>query len=230
MSPASCPWSEFQPGTIAFCEERLCAWIVEPANAWSNLGYILAGLFILWTNHRAAQNSGSAELGSLRIVGIASVLVGLGSFAFHATGTFIGEVLDVSAMYLISGLLVVLNLRRLHGLSASKVARYYWLLVASSSALLILTHHSGIPVFVMQVIWGLYLEWRLWKSPDGSANYRNLTIALALFAAAFGIWILDITGIVCDPANHLLTGHAIWHLLGAAVLVYLYKHHEQFSE
>ena len=44
---AMCPWSDYAPATIAFCERRLCAWIVEPSNAWSNVAYVLVGLLSL---------------------------------------------------------------------------------------------------------------------------------------------------------------------------------------
>ena len=38
---------------------------------------------------------------------------------------------------------------------------------------------------------------------------------LGLFLLSFSIWVTDITGVLCDPANHLVTGHAVWHVLNA---------------
>src|SRR5690606_5856714 len=113
-----CPWSRFDPGTIAFCERRLCAWIVEPSNTWSNLAYIAVGLYLLWICRDRRHEALSA-------VGVTAVLVGIGSFAFHATGTFIGEVLDVSAMYLISGLFITFNTRRLFAWSERQLLALY---------------------------------------------------------------------------------------------------------
>ena len=45
--------------------------------------------------------------------------------------------------------------------------------------------------------------------------------ALAIFAAAFASWILDITKTACAP-DSIVQGHAIWHLLGAASAYCLY--------
>ena len=42
-----CPWDGLPPGTVSFCEARLCAWVAEPANAWSSLAYVLMALYML---------------------------------------------------------------------------------------------------------------------------------------------------------------------------------------
>jgi hypothetical protein len=51
---------------------------------------------------------------------------------------------------------------------------------------------------------------------------------LAALALAFGIWILDLSHIVCAP-HSLLQGHAVWHLLCAASggFVYVYYRSER---
>ena len=40
-------------------------------------------------------------------------------------------------------------------------------------------------------------------------------------AGAFSL--LDVTRVWCDPANHWLQGHALWHLLSAASLYALFR-------
>jgi len=52
---------------------------------------------------------------------------------------------------------------------------------------------------------------------------------ISSFAIAFIFWNLDIHNIVCDPKNHLLTGHAVWHLLNAIAIWYIYRFYEQFK-
>ena len=42
-----CPYTAFDPATIAFCEERLCAWVAEPANAFTSLTKTIVGVAIL---------------------------------------------------------------------------------------------------------------------------------------------------------------------------------------
>ncbi|NDG85470.1 MAG: hypothetical protein EBX52_10615, partial [Proteobacteria bacterium] len=50
-------------------------------------------------------------------------------------------------------------------------------------------------------------------------------IALAATSSA-----LDLKRIACDPSNHWLQGHALWHVLGSAALFFSFLHHRQFDE
>lgn len=222
----SCPWDGFDPGTVAFCERRLCAWIVEPSNAWSNIAYLLVGLAILW--HRRSRLSSA-----LAMVGYTAVIVSLGSFAFHATGTFIGEVLDVSAMYLISGLFITFAVKRYYGWSDPRLIRLYGALSAVSIALLIATRVSGIPVFALQVTVAVLIEIVLFRrfrqAPDASVSYKPMLALILLFSVSFLAWWLDISHRVCDPDNHVFTGHAFWHVSNSLCLWFFYAFHRQFE-
>ncbi len=42
----ACPYADWAPGSVAFCEERLCAWIVEPSNTASSLAYLIVGAWM----------------------------------------------------------------------------------------------------------------------------------------------------------------------------------------
>ena len=42
-----CPWANWSRPNIKWCEENLCQVITTPANTWSNLVYIIVGLYIL---------------------------------------------------------------------------------------------------------------------------------------------------------------------------------------
>jgi hypothetical protein len=50
------------------------------------------------------------------------------------------------------------------------------------------------------------------------AAFRPFLQALGIFLCSFAIWVTDITGLLCDPDNHLITGHAIWHVLNAVCI------------
>ena len=52
---------------------------------------------------------------------------------------------------------------------------------------------------------------------------------MALFGVSYAIWWLDRLGVICDPTNHLVTGHAVWHLLGAASFLFWYRFLAQFD-
>ena len=45
---------------------------------------------------------------------------------------------------------------------------------------------------------------------------------IALLGAAAAASAADVSRVFCDPTNHWLQGHAIWHLLSAASLYVLF--------
>jgi hypothetical protein len=219
---AACPWSGYAPATISFCERRLCDWVVEPANTWSNLAYVAVGCVILFLQRRRLRTALSA-------IGLSAVLVGIGSFAFHATGTFFGEYLDVSAMFLISALFIAFGARRLWIWPDDGLIKLYLGLVAVSMALLAAVKVSGIPMFTAQIVAASLIEIRLVRrSGRGAVDYRYLWCLIGFFAVAFTAWALDVTRVVCDPDNHLVTGHALWHVANSFCLLFFYLYQRQF--
>lgn len=220
LSPPSCPWDGFAPGTVSFCEERLCSWIAEPANAWSNLAYLFVGIYLLHLAHRDRR-------APLYLCGITSILVGFGSFLFHMSGTFFGEFFDLSAMFLIGSLMVTLEARRFVPMSMTKLTLLY-LGVSVGSMLLVLAFRTvGIALFAVQVTL-IYVSNIYWKARKAKVVHKHAFRLGATFAVAFGVWLLDLGRVVCSPTNHVFTGHSVWHILTAVCLYFFYKHQEQF--
>lgn len=210
-----CPWSGYAPATIAFCERRVCAWVVEPSNAWSNLAYVFVGLWILG---RARDRGG----GALSAIGVAAILLGLGSFSFHATGIRAFEVVDVSGMYLVSGLGLTFALRRLLGWSDAGAIAFFAGSVLASSGLMIALGNDGIVVFGVETAAVALLELHLrTRNPIGAGRW--MVAAVGVLLGALVIWRLDFTGVLCDPDNHWITGHAVWHALTAASILLFFE-------
>ena len=83
---------------------------------------------------------------------------------------------------------------------------------------------AGIPLFAVQLVLGLGWQVQIWRSssdPRVRATHRIFFAALALFGTSFAIWLSDITGLLCRPDNHLITGHAVWHGLNAVSILRL---------
>ena len=210
-----CPWSAYPPATITFCERRLCAWVVEPSNAWSNVAYVAVGLWILWARRTRLATA-------LTAIGVAALLLGLGSFAFHATGIRVFEVVDVSGMYLISGLALTFALQRRLGWRDGVAVGFFAAVVVVSSLLMIGIGTDGIVMFAAQVLTAIVVEYRLRPhTPPGAERW--LLSAMAALAVGFVIWTLDLRGPLCDPDNHLVTGHAVWHALTALSVLFFYR-------
>ena len=217
-----CPWDALAPANLHFCERALCGWVTEPANTWTNVGFLLAGLWVL----RRAARDGATRAGRLGWIAIATALA---SSAFHATSTFAGQAADQGVMFLESALFVVLNLDRWRRLSPRGLVTLYATLVAASVALLLAVPTSGITVFTLHVVTFLALELRLALRDWARTSYGALVAAGLTFAASYALWWLDRLGVVCNPDNHVFTAHGAWHLLGALSFVFWYSHYAQFE-
>ena len=77
---------------IKWCEETLCQWVSEPANTWSNLGYLFVALGLFSWAHRSRHHrihqSFSAVVFSM----------GLISFVYHLSNFYGTQVLDFIGM------------------------------------------------------------------------------------------------------------------------------------
>lgn len=192
-----------QPARMVFCEEPVAGAIRHPADTWTNIGPVLAGVWVMLT----------AQCPTVRFLGASAVWMGAMSFVFHATGSLGGEALDLHGMYLF--LMAILCLQH-----SSFSHRVQWLDAAVFS------------VFVATVImFGfLYLPW---LGTPAFAVFLGLVIIrqfmrgfsrqwywmLGTFAVAYAFWLLDYHRILCRPCNHFLTGHGIWHLLNGVIVL-----------
>ena len=216
----SCPYDSWEPPTIAFCERRLCGWIAEPANAASNIIFLLVAGY-LWTGYRTRH-------GALAGVTVGAFLIGIGSFLFHATATRAGEVLDLSAMYIFSSLFVAFNAKRLWRLENRATLGVLCALWALSVVALVASGTSGIAIFIAELVFALGCEVRLFQRDQRGVRYRSFFALISLFALSYFAWNMDYWRVWCDPDNHVFTGHAFWHVANGLCLGLFYDFHRQF--
>ena len=179
------------------------------------------GAAILWAARRERDPRHGAFYGAL------VVFLGLGSFFFHASLTYLGEGIDVLGMYLVVGYLALHGLRRT-GRLPGPLPAWFGMLAAVSTAVLAYepSHRLRRPLFSGLVALLLAVECLPAARP---LDRRFLAAALALFLAAFGIWNLDQRKIVCSPESWF-QGHAAWHLLCAAALGMLFAYYRSERE
>jgi len=214
----ACPWQVLPPANLSFCEADVCGWITQPANSWTNVGFLIAGVLIL----REARRS---PAGIAAWLGPIAIATGLASIAAHATSTFVGQALDQSVMFLESSLFVTIAFARWRHRSPS--LPLYAILVAASTALLLSFQTTGIALFAAHIVAFASLEARL-AVRDRTTDYRYLIAAVATFAVSYGLWWLDKLDVVCDPDNHILGLHGVWHFLGALSFVLWFRYFAQF--
>jgi hypothetical protein len=220
--PPGCPWSGFTPPNVDWCEAELCAWVTNPANTWSNVAYLVVGVWMI------ARARGS-ERPELALFGPASLAVGLFSGIYHSSHTFMLQFLDFVGMYLFCFLVLTLNALRLGWIGLPQRFVFYLGGTALMSALVPLGFAVGFPIQALVfflIVAMLGQEWALRGRAPAAVDYRPYFAALALIGAAAVCSALDVTRVWCDPDDHWLQGHAAWHVLSAASLAALYLFYE----
>lgn len=220
--PAACPWSGWTLPDIKHCEANLCAVITAPANTWSNLAYVLAGVYIL-------SRPGPRGALTARGLGPLCLAIGATSFAFHASYTWAGQFLDYAGMLLLTGWCLGRALLRL-GLATQRGAVAAWGgLVALSLAALVCLRALGWGVQWVMIVQAAAIaafELRMLSARRNAQSSRPLFIMLALLVAGYACWHLDHSS-WCRPDNHVFQLHALWHLLTAAALVAAWHFHAE---
>jgi len=211
-----------EPRPTCFCERPHPGLVAQPANTWSNLGFVAVGLTIAAAADRGRLRARPANpLTRTRfypgIFAVTIALLGPGSMFLHGSLTREGGALDVASMYLFAGLLLAYASLRLLRLSRRSFAGVFAL-------------GAGVPIALrltmappVEVVFGLLLvafaaaEWAVARRrPELARDPRPIALATGLFAAAFAVWVPSLSGgPLCDPESPL-QGHALWHLLCAA--------------
>jgi hypothetical protein len=220
-----CPWWDMRETwgapNVKWCEATLCSWVNEPANAWSNLAYLAVGLWCAWRWH----STGSRAMGRFAWT---TSLVGVLSFAFHATNNFATQLLDFIGMYVLAFLLLALNLQRVGWLRRERVGHVHMGLTVGCTLAVPVMRYVQIPyqlVVLVAVLVIVGTEVWLSRRADRRESYRDFWLAVGLMAVAVACSVADVTRMWCAPDNHWLQGHAVWHVSSALALLFAARHH-----
>lgn len=211
----------------SFCEEARDALVKQPANTFSNLGFVVAGLAVAIHVSRRGSGAMSAGLGTAYAVLV--VLLGPGSAAMHASQSALGGRLDVYSMYLLASFVASYAAARLLALPA---AGFAVLFVAALGVCTIAEFTSAdVPVvmtmgnaaFAVLLLSGLVMEVMLRTRVASRLDLRWGLASVAILLVAFAIWN---TGkddaALCHP-HSLLQPHAVWHMLDAVAAWLLFR-------
>ncbi len=211
-----------------FCEAVRDGWLKQPANALSNLGFVVAGLAIGW---RAGLPEGRlSRPGLASALAVVVVLLGPGSMAMHATETTLGGHLDMTSMFLVASFAAAYSLMRWRHRGS---AYFGWVFVTALVGCELVERipgqvpvvmHAGNLVFGALLVLTIVLEVRLRRRDGGAGDVRWIGGAVASLVVAFVVWNLSKNaGPLCHPGS-LLQGHAAWHLLCAVSAYCLYRY------
>ncbi len=221
-----------------FCEAARAGWVKQPANSWSNLGFVVAGLLVAWRAGRRDQLGDVLPTLPGLATGYACLVVVLGpaSAAMHATQSEVGGDLDMLSMYLVASFSAAYALTRWSGQGRVLFAQLFLLLVAACelvglyAAEVPVVTYAGNVAFAALLLVAVVTEIRLWRRAGrrsdagptrprtdlrwGAGALGSILVAFAIWNATKSLW--------CEP-DSLLQGHAVWHLLGAVSAYLLFR-------
>lgn len=214
-----------------FCEAARDGAVRQPANTFSNVGFVAAGLLIAW--HAGARSGLGSVLGARRHLPTALacvvVLLGPGSAAMHATQSAAGGELDVLSMYLIASFAAAYAVTRWF----RGTGRLLAVLFVAGVAVCELADQWPDPVpvvmsggnaaFALLLLGAVVLEVRIMRRGETRARRLFAAVSVGSMLVAFAIWNATQTWL-CDP-HSFVQGHAIWHLLGAVSAYFLYRYY-----
>lgn len=216
-------WNALRPATClaqggCFCEAPAVASpLRQPVNSISSLAYVFTACWIFFDRRR-----GDFPERQARLLALACLVTGLGSAFYHASLTFSGQFFDIFGMCLLAGLMLVYAWERRWRWSAWRSLAVYLLLLSALTLLQIAWPESRRWAFALLLLAALGFE--IPQSRRSGLPAGPLWQGLALFALAYGVWLLDNSGLLCAPHSPL-QGHAVWHLLGAAAGGLLYRYY-----
>ncbi len=224
--PAGCFWHEYAERwgvpDIKYCEETICHFISEPANTWSNLGFVLVGLFLhFWLKKQQGEKSRFLEL-----YGINMIFVGVTSLFYHLSNNFLTQFIDFLGMYAFFGLLMLGNLEWLGKIKKEKVLPIYLVSFIPFSFIFFAFRKLGIPVqlsIALIIIVGLVSKLMIIKK--AIFDKKNFVLTLFVFVLAISCQVMDIKRVACDPTNHIIQFHGLWHIFNAIAMYFLFRHY-----
>jgi len=226
-----CPWSDWTRPTTKWCESHLCSIIVAPANTWSNLAFIFFGAQMIKRSHNLNSRT-------LSMFGPASIMTGVTSLLYHASYTWFFQVFDFVGMFCFLFVIISLNSRRLGWILPQYVHKFAVSGILVFSAAVPLFSMIGLPIqllVLLLILAALTQEFIIYRRVQKlerakiMPNYKALRQCIGLLVAGLACSLLDATRIWCNPSDHIIQGHAAWHLLSASGLYSAFFFYEQFA-
>lgn len=216
-----CPWYDAQQTygapNVNWCEPTQCATINEPANTWSNLGFIFIGI-ILVRKLREAPISWFP---------LAVVVMGILSGVYHASNNYLTQFLDFVGMYFMMSFLLAFNFNRVFRFFQFKFFTVYWFFVFVNTMIFMIFDILDIPpqqTMLMNVVPIVVFDLMAGISEGSFRRYKYFLLAVVFIGVAQACAIADIQRMYCDPSHPWLHGHVLWHILGSVGMLFAGLH------
>lgn len=224
----SCPWypiteSQGAPN-IKWCEETLCQWISEPANTWSNLGYMIVAVIITIIAFRNRHNFQLKQFGPIIF------FMGAMSFFYHQSNFYGSQILDFVGMFFFVGWAMGMNFIRLGKMEANKLIPFNIIVAVIFTIAMHIMYLTGVKFQGIVLISGfIILATEIKAQKKVKTGLGWFIAAIATLIVAFGFSISDGQRLWCNPTHHgwFAQGHAVWHWTASIAMFFIYKHYSQ---
>jgi hypothetical protein len=221
--------------TSGYCEKARAGWVKEPANTWSNLGFIIVGLTIAWQMMWGSFKKNANDLTRSDFLSIffSSLVICLGpaAMAMHASYTRVGIELDGLSEYLVAGFILAYSTQRFFYMGTKYFLSIFFLVIVTCELLVRITiplpifRSLGNLVFASFLTLATVTEILIVFYRQSNIKKRWGIATLITVLTAFLIWSLSKNdGPLCYPRS-LFQGHAAWHLLDALALYFLFLYY-----
>lgn len=223
-----CPWHSITESqgapNIKWCEETLCQWISEPANTWSNLGYLIVALSITYISFKNRHSFNLKQFGPIIF------FMGAMSFFYHQSNFYGSQILDFIGMFFFVGWAMGMNLIRLGKLKPQFLIPFNLTVGILFTISMHVMYLTGVKYQGLILIAGIFiLVTEILAQKKFPAEAKWFWTSIAVLIVAFGFSISDGQRLWCVPENHgwFSQGHALWHWTAAIAMFTIYKHYSQ---
>ena len=199
--------------TVTYCERATGGLIEQPFNAFGNIVFIFVGALILLNGKKNALS---------KSFGWTVILVGVFSFVYDSSHSFLFQVIDFLGMFIFVTLLLFLNFKNLE-LNISKT--YRWLVVVLGVFIfLAFSRLSAHVIFGILVLAIIISEFFIKKQ----ISRKNWYIGVTSFFIGVIFWLADLNRIYCDPTK-IFNGRNLEHFFFAIAIYFLYLYYSRRS-
>ncbi len=200
-------------------------------NSVSSLAFVVFGLIAIavWLKFR----KDTIERPIVLMFAITLILIGISSFYYHGSLSFLGQFLDIFSMYIFGTLLIIGAMVRRSAISLRTAIALF--LAANIFLGIIQYTYPGARriLFALILLPGIVLEFL--PATTGFKPFKNemrfMHAGVGLLVTGYALWVLDQNNILCSPSS-IFQGHGLWHIFTALaglmlVLHYRKTHHKR---
>jgi len=221
-------WNSWVPATTlnTFNEAVRDGFLRQPWNTISSVPIFFVGVYLLCLpiKHGSEKTLNIVYNPVMRfLIAFSFMVSGVGSVALHMSLTFVGQVADVSGMYLLSVFLIEYAIICHKNKSVSYFIVIYVVASIILIIFLILLPDLRLYLFALLIAIGLFIEYRQ-NARYGSLSPKYLFASASWLVFGFMFWTIDTTKLFFNPYSSL-QGHALWHLCAAVACALLYTYY-----